>query len=297
MLSSARPRRAFVQKYRERFSRIRRLVLTVVEERLVNRAGLTENDVVVPVRNDFVAVFDNILQVLPDTKTIAVVIGASPLEKFWLDELKRELKPLEGPGRPRLVRRPVVEEILKRASALPPHTVLFWGLMSVDGAGIAHEGDLALRSLHAVANAPIFSYQEAFLRRRNRRRPDALDRPKPVGRPSTRRCESSGARSRTASRYEPIGFGPPKYDWRELQRWGISESNLPPGSEILFREPAVWERYRWQMLLITASFLVQAGLISGLAARASPPARWPRSSCANVWPSSRTSIAIRPSAS
>ena len=34
--------------------------------------------------------------------------------------------------------------------------------MSVDAAGVAHEGDLALRSLHAVANAPIFSFQEAF---------------------------------------------------------------------------------------------------------------------------------------
>ena len=36
---------------------------------------------------------------------------------------------------------------------------------------------------------------------------------------------------------EPIGFAAPKYDWREMQRWDISESNLPPGSEILFREP------------------------------------------------------------
>ena len=27
------------------------------------------------------------------------------------------------------------------------------------------------------------------------------------------------------------------FDWRQMQRWGISESRLPPGSEILFREP------------------------------------------------------------
>ena len=138
------------------------MVLTVVEERLVNRAGLTDNDVVISVRNDFVAAFDNILQVLPDTQTVAVVIGASPLEKFWIDEVKRELKPLEG--RVALVWYSDLpfEEILKRASALPPHSVLFWGLMSVDAAGVVHEGDIALRSLHAVANAPIFSYQEAF---------------------------------------------------------------------------------------------------------------------------------------
>ena len=151
-------------------------MLTVVEQRLVNRPDLTDNDVVVSVRNDFVAAFENILKLLPDTKTVAVVVGASPLEKFWIDEVKRELKPLEG--RLDLVWYSDLpfEEILKRASALPPHSALFWGLMLVDAAGIVHEGDIALHRLHAVANAPIFSYQEAFLRRRQRRRSHALHR-------------------------------------------------------------------------------------------------------------------------
>jgi signal transduction histidine kinase len=49
-----------------------------------------------------------------------------------------------------------------------------------------------------------------------------------------------------------------------LQRWKISESRLPPGSEILFREPTVWERYSWQIALITTVILLQAGLISAL---------------------------------
>jgi signal transduction histidine kinase len=54
----------------------------------------------------------------------------------------------------------------------------------------------------------------------------------------------------------------PKYDWRLLQRWNISESRLPPGSEILFREPTIWQRYSWQIAFISAIFLFQAGLIS-----------------------------------
>ena len=36
---------------------------------------------------------------------------------------------------------------------------------------------------------------------------------------------------------------------------------LPTGSEILFREPTVWDRYSWQIALIAAVVLVQAGLI------------------------------------
>ena len=62
----------------------------------------------------------------------------------------------------------------------------------------------------------------------------------------------------------PTGFAAPIFDWRQMQRWGISESNLPPGSTIYFREPTVWERYSWQIALITAVLLIQAGLISVL---------------------------------
>ena len=52
------------------------------------------------------------------------------------------------------------EEILKRAAALPPHSAIFWELMLVDAAGVVHEGGTALARLHAVANAPIFSYDD-----------------------------------------------------------------------------------------------------------------------------------------
>jgi hypothetical protein len=57
------------------------MVLTAVEQRLVDRTLLTNNDTVISVYNDFSVFFGSILRVLPDTKTIAVIIGASPLEK------------------------------------------------------------------------------------------------------------------------------------------------------------------------------------------------------------------------
>ena len=46
-----------------------------------------------------------------------------------------------------------------------------------------------------------------------------------------------------------------------MQRWGIGESNLPAGSTVYFREPTAWERYSWQIALITGIVLVQALLI------------------------------------
>ena len=85
VVSIGAPAARFVQKYRAQ-----------LEQRLVNRTDLTENDTIIAVHNDFLTFFDSILQVLPDTQTIAMVIGASPLEKFWLEEAKREVKPLEN---------------------------------------------------------------------------------------------------------------------------------------------------------------------------------------------------------
>ena len=34
-----------------------------------------------------------------------------------------------------------------------------------------------------------------------------------------------------------------QFDWRQLRRWHISETRLPPNSTILFREPGPWELY------------------------------------------------------
>ena len=65
----------------------------------------------------------------------------------------------------------------------------------------------------------------------------------------------------------PIAVGEfvkPVFDWRQLQSFGISESMLPPGSEVRFREFSLWERYRWQMIAIFFALLLQAALIGWL---------------------------------
>ena len=54
------------------------------------------------------------------------------------------------------------------------------------------------------------------------------------------------------------------FDWRQLQRWGITESKLPAGSEIRFRETSAWELYKLQILAITAAIFAQATLIAWL---------------------------------
>src|SRR4029079_15182772 len=47
----------------------------------------------------------------------------------------------------------------------------------------------------------------------------------------------------------------------QMQRWNVSESGLPDGSKIRYREPGFLEKYWWQSVAIAVALLVQAGLI------------------------------------
>jgi signal transduction histidine kinase len=65
-------------------------------------------------------------------------------------------------------------------------------------------------------------------------------------------------------RWPPTGLGEPEYDWRELKRWHIRQSDLPPGGPVLVRGLTAWEGYRWQILIIAAALVLEAALIIGL---------------------------------
>ena len=56
----------------------------------------------------------------------------------------------------------------------------------------------------------------------------------------------------------------PMFDWRELKRWGISESSLPSGSVIRFKEYTLWEQYRWRFVVVAFLLVIQTAIITAL---------------------------------
>ena len=257
------PAASFVQRYRDHLFPQVPMVFTSVEQRRIQRDKLTEYDTVTAIAHDLPSLIENILHVLPLTKTIAIVNGVSPNEKYWSNEIRRDLEPLAGRVEFKWFDNLSFERILKEAANLPPHSAIFWHLMNVDAAGVPHEENSALSKLYSVSNAPIFTFADTFYG-------EAI-----VGGPM-HSYEQGAARTAAAAvrilNGEKAGdvkipaspFASPKFDWRQMQRWGISESSLPPGSKIDFREPPLWKRYWWQVALAIGIILVQAGLITVL---------------------------------
>jgi hypothetical protein len=102
---------------------------------------LTENDTVVAVRQKIPVLFGNILQLLPNTKTIAVVTGNS--ERFWIGEIKRELESLKDRVTLRFYNDLSFDQILKEAASLPPDSAIYWNQTRI-ARGEVHEGQRAL---------------------------------------------------------------------------------------------------------------------------------------------------------
>ncbi len=237
------------------------MIFTAVENRRVQYDKLTEKDTVVATAIDARVIVENILHVLPLTKTIAIVNGGvSANERFWLGEVRRELAPLAGRIELKWYNELSLEEILKDVANLPPHSAIYWGLMNVDAAGVVYETSAVLKKLSSSANAPIFTYDDTFFG-------EGI-----VGGPMQSLAERSRIAATVAVRILdgekagdiknlPINFASPKFDWRQMQRWEISSSVLPAGSTVHFQELTIWEQYSWQIALTVAVVLLQAGLI------------------------------------
>jgi len=53
-------------------------------------------------------------------------------------------------------------------------------------------------------------------------------------------------------------------DATQLKRFGMAESDLPPGCEIRFASPSLWREYRWYVVGALLALLAQSALILGL---------------------------------
>jgi signal transduction histidine kinase len=252
----------FVQQFRKSLFPSTPVLLTTADQQSLN--SLNAEEAAIPVNVNFAASIENILNVLPDTTNIAVVVGNSAQEKVFFEQMRTAFQPLANRVMFTWFNELSFNEMMTRAAKLPIHSAIFWCGLIVDAAGVSHQEFDALTLLRAVTNAPIFSFVDAYLGKGI------------VGGPLISTREVAEATARAAVRIldgempgdvrtSPIGFGTPKFDWRELQRWNISESRLPPGSTVLFQPPTAWDQYRWEIILIAAAFLLQSALIAGLA--------------------------------
>jgi len=257
------PAARFFEQHRAQIFPSTPLLIAGADVRTYRAGAFNANDTAVAVSFDLPALIDNILQVMPDTTNIAVVIGDSPLERFWVEELRRDFARFGNRVRFDYLNKLSFDEMVQRVANLPPHSAVFYGSVRVDAHGVPQEEDRVFARLAEVSKSPIFGYEDQTVGH------GAVGGPQFLLQELGRKIAAVAVRMLNGEKGGDIKtpvtrLSAPIYDWRELQRWGISESRLPAGSEIRFRQPSLWAQYRWQMSVVAGVILLQTVLIAGL---------------------------------
>jgi signal transduction histidine kinase len=257
------PAGRFVVKFRDRLFPGTPVIYTGMDRRTVPPDAITKNATFVGDDFKLAGLVQDILQLAPDTTNIEVILGATPLERYWTIEFRRAFEPFTNRVSFNFLNDLSFDQMLRRLSKLPPRSFILLGLFLRDASGVTHNEDEALQRLHAVANAPINGFYQNQLGlgivggRLYQGELQGVE---------SARIAIRVLRGEPMSSFPPmfVGTQRPRYDWRELQRWNISESRLSPDSVIEFRQPTVWERYRWYIVGALFIFALQAAMITGL---------------------------------
>ena len=233
------PAATFAQQFRQELFPATPMLIAGVDRRFVENGMFTANETTVATHHDPALMIDEILRLLPETRTVMVVVGASQVEQFWLQEMKREFRRFDGRLQFVWTNELSFDEIIERCRTMPAQSAIFFAILSLDGKGEPRVAGDTLTTLHDAANVPMFALY-------------GIGRGI-VGGPLLSTEELSRTTAQVALRVlsgESPGriktptqrTGPPTYDARELRRWKVDEGRLTPASVVLFREPTIWRR-------------------------------------------------------
>jgi signal transduction histidine kinase/ABC-type uncharacterized transport system substrate-binding protein len=205
---------------------------------------------------------DLALRLHPDAKAIAVISGGSETERDYLAAVHLELLRRQDRVKEIDIVGPPSGQMLETVAALPPGTVVLFQLFPHDSEQPAIGAYDVLTE--ASQRLPTYSIFPSL----------SLDHGG-IGGAFTDATQDAAMAGQMAARIlsgEQPDRIPPVYfsnfqirvDWRQLQRWHIPESGLPPGSQVLNRQPDVWQQYKRYIVAGITLILLETALIIAL---------------------------------
>jgi signal transduction histidine kinase len=185
----------------------------------------------------------------PNAHRVVVVGGAGPADSTSVDAVLSAAATLGDDSLELAVLQGLpLDELLPRLRQIPPRSIVVFANYRMDGRGHAFEPLDIVASIAHATPAPMYTQLASYLGEgvvggSVLRFDDEAVR--------TGRLVVRVLRRRPGERMPPAELIGNTFvaDWRQLRRWELSEARLPPGTEVLFRDPTLWQRYRMVVLL------------------------------------------------
>ncbi len=181
------------------------------------------------------------LHLQPDTKHVVVVGGIGAFDRSLEAATKESLRKYETQFEFTYLTNLEMPALLERLRRLPSKTIVYHTSIMEDAAGTHFiDASQSVPMIVDAANAPVFVMDDVDIGKGT------------VGGDVVSWAEDGKVAAAMAVRILdgvklqqiPVVRNSNVYmfDWRALHRWGFKESDLPPGSIVIFREISVWER-------------------------------------------------------
>lgn len=217
--------------------------------------------VVFPV--DLKSTLDLALNMHPNTRSVAVIVGSSTVDKFYEGIAREQFRADEGRVAFTYVTPNSLTDLREEVARLPQGSIVYFVSLFEDGAGNRFIPVDILRAVTDDANAPVYCWPEMTLGHGviggDLLSEEAVARS--AGQLAVRVLRGESPDSIPVSEIRPYVKA---FDARQLRRWGITEDRLPPDAVVRFREESFWSLYRWRIVGVLSLVLAQAMLIVGL---------------------------------
>jgi signal transduction histidine kinase len=238
------------------------VVFAAIDETNAGRVKLDGNTTGLTMRRSLQSMVTAARLLVPNLQGIAVLGGVLERDAYRrhfvseLPHLATELKVTDLTGLP-------LAQQVKPAAAFPNSTAILYTSLFIDSFGTTYSSSDALLEIVKVANRPIVVDVEALMGfgATGGFVLDNIAYGKQAASLALRVLDGEPAGSIPVTASE---FTRPVFDWRQLQRWKISESRLPEGSDIRYREPRIWERHPQEIIAISILVMLQAASIGWL---------------------------------
>jgi signal transduction histidine kinase len=266
VMAALEPSLAFALEHRHEIFPGVPIVFMAVDQQQVQKQPLPADVIGVPIKLNLVDTLEVALRLHPKTRRAFVITGSAAFDTYWEGVARQTFRPYEGRVAFEYLAKRSMDDLLKRVANLPGGSIVIYLPVSRDATGTVFIPAEALKRLATVANAPIYGYADAY-----------VGRGIVGGHVLSFEMEAkhaAGFAFRILAGERPEQISVPAvspnvamFDWRQLRRWGIRETSLPPGSEIRFREPSLWDLYHWHIIGAGFLFVFQTALIVALLAQ------------------------------
>ena len=199
----------------------------------------------------------------PDAKRVIVVGGLSKTDDYWKARAQEEFRKYESRLEFRYVYGLTIPEMRSELAALTPDSIVFFVTAVRDRLGNTFESPDYLRQIESASPVPIYGTTEGQFG--NGIIGGQLVSFEALGAAGGKVGLRLLAGENQLSLQPQIAPNRLLFDWRQMQRFGISEASLPAGSIIRFKDPTLWEEYKWYIvglaLLLTGESLLIGFLV------------------------------------